>query len=351
MAVINGTNGNDTLIGRFDLPVLFFDFPDTINGLDGNDSLTGLGTNDTLNGDTGDDTLNGGAGNDILNGGAGNDSLIGGTGRDTLNGGNDNDIIRSDADGGTYRGDAGNDVMFSAIGNEIMDGGTGVDQIDHTAFSGDYVFNMTTGLTNSSGESYINFENAIMGAGNDNVTGSASGNRINGGAGNDTLNGGAGNDILSGGAGNDSLNGGVGNDILQGDNIFSGATRSQIDVLTSGSSGDQDTFVLGTAGFFSSILYDSAGNADFALITDFDLMDFTGEPANEVDRIQLKGTAADYRLANNVSAGGFLGVGIFDKNSTSAISDDDLIGLVQRVNAGGNSGQLSLNDPTQFVFV
>ncbi|TRU85233.1 MAG: hypothetical protein EWV76_14680 [Microcystis novacekii Mn_MB_F_20050700_S1] len=46
---------------------------------------------------------------------------------------------------------------------------------------------MATGLTNFGGESYINFENANMGAGNDSVTGNASANLINGGAGNDTL--------------------------------------------------------------------------------------------------------------------------------------------------------------------
>ncbi|GCA96329.1 calcium-binding protein, partial [Microcystis aeruginosa 11-30S32] len=45
-----------------------------------------------------------------------------------------------------------------------MDGGTGTDTIDHTIFAGNYVFNMATGLTNFGGESFINFENANMGA-------------------------------------------------------------------------------------------------------------------------------------------------------------------------------------------
>ncbi|TRV00306.1 MAG: hypothetical protein EWV73_11585 [Microcystis wesenbergii Mw_QC_B_20070930_S4D] len=88
---------------------------------------------------------------------------------DTLNGGDGNDVITSDGDGGTYRGDAGNDTLFSGIGSETMDGGAGTDTIDHTAFAGNYVFNMTTGLTNFVGESFINFENANMGAGNDSV--------------------------------------------------------------------------------------------------------------------------------------------------------------------------------------
>src|SRR5205814_1374378 len=109
-------------------------------------------------------------------------------------------------DGGTYRGEAGNDTMLSGLGPETMDGGTRIDLIDHTAFTDAYVFNMATGLTNFAGESYINFENATMGGGNDTVTGSAFNNVINGGAGNDTLNGAAGNDTLLGGAGVATLN-------------------------------------------------------------------------------------------------------------------------------------------------
>jgi hypothetical protein len=84
-----------------------------------------------------------------------------------------------------------------------MDGGAGIDTIDHTAWSGSYVFNMATGLTDFSGESFINFENANMGAGDNSVTGNASANLINGGAGNDTIEGGLGQDTLTGGTGND----------------------------------------------------------------------------------------------------------------------------------------------------
>jgi Ca2+-binding RTX toxin-like protein len=242
MATINGTNFNDNntvngipfifrpaLNGVIDFP--FLDLPDTINGFDGNDILIGLGTNDTLNGGAGNDSLNGAAGNDVLNGDAGNDTLVGGAGVDTLNGGDGNDNIRSDGDSGTYRGEAGNDVMFSGLGNETMDGGTGVDLIDHTAFNGDYVFNMTTGLTNFAGESYTNFENVNMGGGNDNVTGNASDNVINGGAGNDTLTGGNGNDILVGGAGKDTMSDGDGDDIYRYFSTSESAVGAQRDVI------------------------------------------------------------------------------------------------------------------------
>ncbi|WP_079208851.1 calcium-binding protein [Microcystis aeruginosa] len=251
--LINGGAGNDTLVGGAGV--------DTLNGGDGNDVITSDGDGGTYRGDGGNDTLfsglgtetmdggagtdtidhtawggnyvfnmatgltnfggesfinfenaNMGAGNDsvtgnasanIINGGAGNDTLGGGAGIDTLNGGDGNDVITSDGDGGTYRGDGGNDTLSSGLGNETMDGGTGTDTIDHTIFAGNYVFNMATGLTNFGGESFINFENANMGAGNDSVTGNASANIINGGAGNDTLEGGLGQDTLTGGTGND----------------------------------------------------------------------------------------------------------------------------------------------------
>jgi Ca2+-binding RTX toxin-like protein len=192
-------------------------FSDIFDGnLLDNNTTNGTGLADNIVLDNGSDTSDGGAGNDLIFGNGGNDTLVGGAGIDTLNGGDGNDVITSDGDGGTYRGDGGNDTLFSGLGSETMDGGAGIDTIDHTAFAGNYVFNMTTGLTNFGGESYINFENANMGAGNDSVTGNASANLINGGAGNDTLVGGAGIDTLNGGAGNDTLEGGLGQDSLTG---------------------------------------------------------------------------------------------------------------------------------------
>ena len=150
-----------------------------------------------------DDIINSLAGNDSVDGGDGNDTLLGGDGTDTLRGGNGNDVIRSDGDGGQYFGDAGNDLMFSGLGPETMDGGAGIDTIDHRAWNGDYVFNMSTGLTDWAGERYSNFENALMGNGNDSVTGNLSANSIDGGGGNDSIYGAAGKDVLTGGLGDD----------------------------------------------------------------------------------------------------------------------------------------------------
>jgi serralysin len=47
-----------------------------INGTPGNDSLVGGSGNDTINGDDGNDSVEGGAGNDMLTGGSGTDSFV-----------------------------------------------------------------------------------------------------------------------------------------------------------------------------------------------------------------------------------------------------------------------------------
>jgi serralysin len=202
-------SGNDTFYGGAG--------DDYIYGASGNEYYYGEDGNDTLRGYFGDDYLDGGAGNDTVEGGGGNDTLIGGDGTDTLSGGLGNDHITSDGDGGTYSGDDGNDVMYSGLGTETMDGGVGgIDLIDHTAWDGDYLFDMTTGLTNFGGELYINFENTTMGDGNDTVIGNISNNVINGGIGNDSLSGLDGNDTIYGVDGNDTLDGGTGNDTLSG---------------------------------------------------------------------------------------------------------------------------------------
>jgi Ca2+-binding RTX toxin-like protein len=361
MATINGTQFNDNNTnnnGQFRPSLVGTAQADTINGLAGNDRLFGL------------------AGNDVLNGGVGNDTLNGGAGRDTLNGGAGNDNIRSDGDGGIYRGQAGNDVMFSASGPETLDGGIGVDLINHTAFTGDYVFNMETGLTNFANERFTNFENATMGSGNDRVTGNVSNNVINGGAGNDSLNGGAGNDLLNGGAGNDLLNGGAGNDQLYGESgndFLSGGNGNDVirggegkDTINGGigndnlgggkgndsvNGGSGDDLIIGVAGtpliggnsgsgeldiltggigsdkFYLGdnfeAYYDDQGTVDFAVITDF----------TQLDKIVLNGKANDYVVQNQAAflpeLGGLVqGTGILKKGANGT---NDLIGIVQNI--------------------
>ncbi len=135
------------------------------------------------------DILYGGGGNDVLNGGGGADQSFGGS---------------------------GNDTILAVIGIDIADGGSGNDTLITTLFSGDYVVNLATGLTNFSGESFINFENLYVGTGNDSVTGTADTNRLFGGDGDDTLNGAGGDDNQFGGSGDDLVFASLGLDIADG---------------------------------------------------------------------------------------------------------------------------------------
>ncbi len=195
-------------------------------GTDGDNVMTGGTGDDTLDARDGNDIIYGGAGNDTLDGGLGNDTLYGGNGNDTLYGGvglfsvnmiygeagDDTIIATSFTSGSYYDGGADNDTIFSTSGDEVMVGGTGVDTINHSNISSNYTFDMTTGLTNISGESFTEFENVVMGNGMNNVTGTTGDNRMTGGTGNDTFTGLAGNDTLIGGLGNDLLDGGADTD-------------------------------------------------------------------------------------------------------------------------------------------
>jgi Ca2+-binding RTX toxin-like protein len=112
-----------------------------------------------------------------------NDSLVGSGDLDTLVGGN------------------GDDTINGGFGLDVMDGGVGIDTVELSFSNFDYVWNMTTGVTNFVGETAVNFEKAIMGSGDDSVTGTSGDNSIIGGGGDDTIEGGLGNDTLDGGAG------------------------------------------------------------------------------------------------------------------------------------------------------
>ena len=173
MAFLNGTNGNDRLIGTKD--------DDSIYGQAGNDTLEGGDGNDRINGQDGNDTLDGGAGDDNLSGGDGNDSMTGGVGNDTLDGGSGVDLM--------YGGD-GNDKLYGYAGNDTLDGGDGIDFV--SGGDGD--------------------DSVLGGAGNDTVGGNAGNDYVSGGDGNDIVYGDEGNDSLDGGAGNDTINGGAGID-------------------------------------------------------------------------------------------------------------------------------------------
>jgi Ca2+-binding RTX toxin-like protein len=154
----------------------------------------------------------------VINGTSGNDSLVGGAGNDTINGFDGNDTIDGGAGADSMVGGTGDDVYYvDNPGDAVVEQqNEGIDEvrstIDYTL--PDWVNNLTllTGAVNGTGNA---IDNVIMG--ND-VANSLSGGDGNdtliGGGGDDTLDGGAGNDEIDGGSGNDLEIGGAGNDIL-----------------------------------------------------------------------------------------------------------------------------------------
>ena len=112
-------------------------------------------------------------------------------------------------------------ALFDSGGNDTLDlsGWSTSSTISLVAGS----FSSCNSMTNNISIAYTcNIENAIGGAGADQIVGNDLNNLLDGGAGNDTLNGGKGDDILIAGAGNDTLHGGDGNDQVN----FSGAFSS-----------------------------------------------------------------------------------------------------------------------------
>ena len=138
----------------------------------------------------------GGAGSDSLNGGAQADSLEGGAGEDALS------------------GEGGADLLDGGLGSDLLHGGPGTDTTTYeTRSTGVAVDLGAGGADDGSGEdgppgsrdTTMAVENAIGGAGADELRGDAGPNRLEGGAGDDTLNPFAGQDDVLAGAGVDNV--------------------------------------------------------------------------------------------------------------------------------------------------
>ena len=167
--------------------------------------------------------------------------LLGTDGDELLEGGDGFDFIEGRAGNDTIIGGAGNDNILGEDGNDIIDGGSDNDVID--------------------------------GGKGDDV--------INGGAGDDFIEGGNGADTITGGSGNDEIIGGASGDFINGtDSVAAGA--GEVDTLSGSSSNDR--FILGDE---VQTYYSAAGDADYALIADFNASQ---------DFIQLNGLPENYSL-------------------------------------------------------
>ena len=215
---VEGGAGNDVVYGQAG--------DDSLAGGDGNDRLDGGAGSDSLEGNAGDDRLVGRDGDDTLAGGDGNDRLYGGTGDDTLQGGAGNDTLVGGEGADNLSGGAGNDRLF-VDGADTVDGGAGTDRA-YLQGSGSVELNMGESsveqvYARGNNEDHVIDASTLdgaarvqLGAGDDQITGSAHNDRLTGGAGNDAIIGGAGNDRLNGQTGDDTLDGGAGNDRMHG---------------------------------------------------------------------------------------------------------------------------------------
>lgn len=281
--VLNGGDGNDTLIGG--------DFDDVISGDGSNDQIDGNAGNDTLNGGSGDDVISGGAdndfvwadaGEDVVSGGSGHDRLFGNAGDDSINGDDGDDELYGGSQKDTLSGGDGNDYVDGQGGaGDRISGGNGTDTLNGGA-GGDFLIEsaarlnsqLTAGLrielrpdsltftsqsgtmleadvlidleranlTGTSFDDLITTEFAVPGfteatllgaLGNDTLTGSNVAELILGGGGHDQLFGAGGFDRLLGASGNDTLDGGDGDDVLRGqqgaDSLVGGAGNDKLD--------------------------------------------------------------------------------------------------------------------------
>ncbi|WP_299402357.1 hypothetical protein [Acaryochloris sp. IP29b_bin.148] len=143
-SIVQGTSGNDTIIGNE--MVAGYALQETLYGGAGDDRIEGRSGDDVLLGESGNDFLDGGSGDDRLLGQVGNDYLDGGDGDDYLDGGDGDDILIAGEGKNYLIGGGGNDkLVTSTLGGDTLYGGLGNDTLE---FQKDSVG--TFRLTNSS---------------------------------------------------------------------------------------------------------------------------------------------------------------------------------------------------------
>jgi Ca2+-binding RTX toxin-like protein len=311
MAIINGTDGSDILIG---------------NG--NNDIIEGLGGTDFLDGRAGDDILEGGDDNDVLLGGRGNDSLEGNKGDDIMIGGRGNDILEWEDGDGSDRISGGQGYDVVEVEGAISAGDEFVLEQQGTQAIFDRVNLVPFTLTVDSSEAFevggkggddsftvgdlantdVELVNFSGGEGNDTLDASGSSTPIQaegdngndfltGSSANDTLNGGNGDDFIQGEKGDDTMIGGAGNDLLvwddgDGNDRISG-NRGQDTVGVRGSVSQGDEFTLNQEGDLA--IFDRVNLGPFKLTVDTsETFTIQGDVGNDsLDVNDLSNTAVE----------------------------------------------------------
>lgn len=251
MAILNGTSGNDRLIGTA--------AADSIYGGSGNDFLNGRGGVDFMRGGNGNDLyLIFSEGENVREvAGAGVDTVLAGISY-TLEDNFENLRLLGEATdningfgnelNNRLTGNAGSNVLDGRDGNDFLDGGQGSDVLLGGAGNDRYIINsaadvafeaqggpaggLDTVVATVTYRAAFGIDNIILrGEANLAVFGNGLANRIDGNAGNNRLDGAGGEDMVNGGSGADRLFGGSGADRLAGG-------RGE-DVMTGGNGADQ----------------------------------------------------------------------------------------------------------------
>ncbi len=307
MNVIDGTNGNDTLVGTDGNDLIIggegFDIMSggagddifKITGLnDGKDTITGGEGYDGIVGSEGDDAiiltgLNAESSVEYIDGEAGFNRIEGTFYGDTLDFSATTLLNIAEIDGGnkddTIIGSQGDDVIIGGVGNDTLIGGAGNDIFKVTGLDeGKDSFTGGDGIDRilgSAGDDTIGLREFNQVTGVEIIDGGAGFNRIegsyysdtldfsattllniaeiDGGNKDDTIIGSQGNDVIIGGVGNDTLIGGAGDDIFKVTGLDEGK-----DSFTGGDGIDR---ILGSAGD------DAIGLREFNQVTGVEIID------------------------------------------------------------------------------
>ncbi len=286
--------------------------------------INGTNNNETLLGTSSGDIINGFAGNDTINGFAGSDTLIGGFGDNILDGGADIDTV-------SYAGSINNVIASLETGRATFFGGSDT-FINIENLVGSENSDVLTGNSfNNRLEGRAAFDQLFGGLGNDTLLGGDGNDRLEGGDGNDLIAGDKGSDVMIGGNGNDSFSwvDGDGSDVIQGDagidNLFFDGSLTQGDVITLNPVGTEVvlqrtnltpiTLRLQSIETFKAI--NTGGGDDVLIVKDLRLssgvteIQFNGGAGN--DRMQITSTSAKIIAGGGAGNDSIVGADNFDE--------------------------------------